>query len=722
MAVPSLVWGDAGVRAGALVRNEGEAQMQRQLLGGPFAEPAFGFGAGSFMNQGEMSLGLDGSLGRARAMSKDSNGSHHSGPGEIGMTAVYQRLIARVIAVVACVLIASVVAGMASWSWRQHKVAASPPATPIGEVRPIVAPPRGQWFQGLEDSIMILSPSMEPDEMQAAVDAVFAEMERDADGSEGSFHKGQFGVKRRAILLLPGDYGSLKIPVNWYTTVSGVGLNPSEVLIEGVSSTDSYPGSVRGSLENFWRSVEGVTLTEASTLWSISQGASLRRSIVQGDLWLSETDEQQGKDGDNKHYASGGFLADVEVKGTLHWGYQQQFFFRGSTMASVAYEPSGQSMVFVGVVGAPDYDTSKPRPLVSNIAHAPEVAEKPYLVHWENAWYVAVPPMVSQARGALSEEDRRRVSLISMDDVYVARPWDGPKTIEDGISEKKALLLTPGIYGLAAPIRITRPGFVVLGIGMPTLVATSGNSALVVSATDVRVAQVLLEAGSSTEYFDSSDPLLLWSGNGGIASDMFTRVGAFSYETAFHRVCEVTEVDVMVQVDGNHVVLDNMWLWHADHDDCTGKSKKPASDSCDSSTGLVVEGNDVIAYALSVEHTKADLLQWNGEGGQLFFYQAELPYRSNLNYGDQRHVGYRVAADVKGHICYGVGVYLVFKTFRMPAAVQLSATTIATNLFAWSISDDSLGWDYLYCLAAGNESRCDQGLCDGNFCYTLQAR
>ncbi|CAK0887222.1 unnamed protein product, partial [Prorocentrum cordatum] len=203
------------------------------------------------------------------------------------------------------------------------------------------------------DNVLVLSPTMSASALQGAVDSISQEMDQDASGAYGSYERGQFGVRRRAILLLPGDYGDLRVPVSWYTTVSGVGLQPSEVLVRGVSSEDAYPGSKRGSLENFWKGVEGLTLKEGSTLWSISQGASLRRCVVRGDLWLSETDEEHGADGENRHYASGGFLSDLRVQGTVHWGMQQQFFYRSSTFGGVEYRAAGQSMVFVGVEGAP---------------------------------------------------------------------------------------------------------------------------------------------------------------------------------------------------------------------------------------------------------------------------------------------------------------------------------------------------------------------------------
>lgn len=700
------------------------------LTGGPFAQTAFGQqpGGGGYMRSGHW---VDDQMGRPRASSLDSVRSGHSqgsahtprgvqaskeppwgAQGTPGGPPLRLILLAVIIGVsVLAVVVVSAIVRNWILGRRHGDVPAEAPV--IGSGPPVQDQP-SVWYQGL-DNILVLSPTMSASALQGAVDSISQEMEQDASGAYGSYEKGQFGVRRRAILLLPGDYGDLKIPVSWYTTVSGVGLQPSEVLVRGVSSEDAYPGSKRGSLENFWKAVEGLTLKEGSTLWSISQGASLRRCVVQGELYLSETDEEHGSDGENKHYASGGFLSDLRVQGEVHWGMQQQFFFRSSTFGSVEYHAAGQSFVFVGVDGAPDYDPAKAKPLVATVESAPLVAEKPYLVFRDGHWHVAVPQLAAETRGALSDDVRAQAELIGMDQVYVARPGDDAARIQTGIAGKRVLLITPGIYGLDAPIRVDQPGFVVLGIGMPTLVTTAGNSALQVRADGVRVAQVLLESGSEVGRWDPTEPLLVWGGSDGVASDLFTRLGAFSYQTPFHRQCAVTQADVMAKVDGHRVVLDNVWLWHADHDDCTRDGDAPASDECVSSTGLVVEGNDVIAYGLSVEHTKGDLVQWNGEGGQLFFFQAELPYNSNPSFGDERHVGYRVSAAVGSHSCYGVGVYQVYNTFSMTAAMRLPESANAVNLFAWCITDDRSGLGSLYC----TDADCFEGTCDDRFCYAL---
>jgi hypothetical protein len=42
--------------------------------------------------------------------------------------------------------------------------------------------------------------------------------------------------------------------------------------------------------------------------------------------------------------------------------------------------------------------------------------------------------------------------------------------------------------------------------------------------------------------------------------------------------------------------------------------------------GLVVKGDHVTTYGLSVEHFLQDNTLWQGDNGAMYFYQCELPY------------------------------------------------------------------------------------------------
>jgi len=67
----------------------------------------------------------------------------------------------------------------------------------------------------------------------------------------------------------------------------------------------------------------------------------------------------------------------------------------------------------------------------------------------------------------------------------------------------------------------------------------------------------------------------------------------------------------MVTINSGNVVIDNTWLWRADHD-ITGdvvNSNNPVSH------GITVNGDNVIAYGLAVEHVLEDQVVWNGNNG-----------------------------------------------------------------------------------------------------------
>lgn len=562
------------------------------------------------------------------------------------------------------------------------------------------------WYDGIR-SVHVMSPS--DSQVQETIDDIFREMGVDPPGVRGIPFKGQFGTNRKALILRRGDYGDVTIPVNFYTSVIGVGGVPDAVKVGAILANDTYPDTEKGGLENFWRSVEGLTTMHQTVTWAVSQAAPLRRVNITGDLFLSQ------RDGEQVHYTSGGFMSEVAVGGTLHWGTQQQFFFRNCDFASVDYTGAGRSFVFVGVKGAPTQDAGKTTPYISAVDTVPGVAEKPYLVEENDVWSILVPSVRTAVAPGTQWEQTLLDEMIPMTDVFVAKEGDNESTITIGMQGKRALLLTPAIYYFDKPLFIKDPNFVVLGIGFPTLVTTSGFSALVVEAPGVRVAQVLIEAGHEKTR-DATAPMFQWNGPDGVASDIFTRVGAFAYETDKHQACLQTHASIHVDVPGDRVIVDNTWFWHADHDDCTPVSASPASDKCYSGNGLVVSGDNVTVYGLAVEHTSVDLVDWKGEGGLIFFFQSELPYH-DPSFADQGYCGYKVAYGIQRHTAYGVGIYQVFPTYTLEADMRVPATAQLTNTFSWAIttkSNKTLG--KLLCASPGMND-CHQGTCDNNSCH-----
>jgi len=125
------------------------------------------------------------------------------------------------------------------------------------------------------------------------------------------------------------------------------------------------------------------------------------------------------------------------------------------------------------------------------------------------------------------------------------------------------VILQPGIYHLEESLKITKANTVLMGLGMATLIPTNGNAAIEVDNVDgVRIASVLLEAGAV-----HSNSLLVFgqrdfsgdSNNPGSISDIFARVGGTNSTGDM-------STDQMVTINSGNVIIDNVWLWRADHD------------------------------------------------------------------------------------------------------------------------------------------------------------
>ena len=113
-------------------------------------------------------------------------------------------------------------------------------------------------------------------------------------------------------------------------------------------------------------------------------------------------------------------------------------------------------------------------------------------------------------------------------------------------------------------------------------------------------------------------------------------------------------------VNSDNVLLDDIWAWRADHGNGVGWTANTAD------TGVIVNGDNVTAYGLFVEHYQKYEVIWNGENGQ----GRLLPERDALRPaepggvdGGPRRPGYaafKVADDVKSFSGYGMGSYSFF--------------------------------------------------------------
>jgi hypothetical protein len=411
---------------------------------------------------------------------------------------------------------------------------------------------------------------------------------------------------------------------------------------------------------NFWRAVENLAVEPAkdTMIWGVSQASPMRRVHVKGNLQLYD-----------KGYASGGFLADSRVDGTVNAGPQQQWFTRNSKMGK--WIGSNWNMMFVGVHGAPAQNW--PDGAYTTINETPLVREKPYLISDEMGFSVKIPQLKKSSSGPGWLNGSNNEKTIGMDKFYIADPaTDNSETINSALAKGKNILFTPGRYLLEKSISIKKPGTIVMGMGMATLIPVNGNAAVEISDVDgvtvcgltidagCKFSQILFRAGEpGSKISHSNDPLFLY--------DLFFRVGGPAEGSA----------SACLEINSNDVYIDHTWLWRADHGNGVGWDKNRCAN------GLIVNGDNVTVYGLFNEHFQEYQTLWNGNNGRVYFYQSEMPYdppsvSSWAHNNTNGYASYKVADKVKSHEAWGLGIYNVFydapvivdKAIETPAALE----------------------------------------------------
>ena len=491
-------------------------------------------------------------------------------------------------------------------------------------------------------NVLVFDPTMAMSDIQSKLDNVYSKMDAD-----------QFDNLGYAYFFKPGKY-DLDVQIGFYTHVIGLGTSPDDVTITGaVRAKADWLGSNNATC-NFWRTAENLAVVptpaidNGTDVWATSQGTSLRRIHVKGSIILE----------DSGGWASGGFIGDSKIDTKIDSSTQQQYLTRNVDLTS--WQGSSWNMVFVGD-GQPPSGTW-PHPTYTVVDATPVVREKPFLyVDASGSYLVMVPALKKQATGSSWAKDAAGSPTppgvpLSIDRFYIAKPGtDTATTINAALAAGKHLLLTPGDYALDSPIQVKLANTVVLGIGLPVLTSTSGNAVLTVDDVDgVTLAGLLVEAGAK------SAPSLLQIGAAGSAADhganptvlfdLNCRIGGNISGTA----------EVCVTVNSNDVILDNSWLWRADH----GAGANWNTNK--SNSGIVVNGNDVTAYGLFSEHHQQFQTLWNGNGGAVYFYQSEMPYDPpnqtawDESSSENGYASYKVADAVTTHTGAGIGVYSFF--------------------------------------------------------------
>ncbi len=515
------------------------------------------------------------------------------------------------------------------------------------------------------ENVFIFNQQMDMQQIQDLIDSLYHQLHS---------RSSEFGDKRIALLFAPGTY-HLDIKVGYYMSILGLGETPDDVLIIGsLISKGEKNGNVTC---NFWRSVENITIesqTGEMNIWGVSQASPMRRVHIKGDIQLHDNG-----------WASGGFIADSKIDGTVYAGGQQQWFTRNTDIGK--WNQGNWNIMFMGVSNTPE--ANWPDNPYTVINETPVIREKPYLVKRGSEFLIKLPILRNNSSGIGWTENNINQTELPLLNFYIAKENSAnAETINTALAEGKNIFFCPGIYVLDQSLKVNRPGTILAGIGMATLRSGNGNSVIEVSdVSGVTISGLIIDAGKK-----KSETLVkvgeINSNNNHEVNptflhDIFIRVGGYG---------EGSTSSCMV-INSNNVVVDHTWLWRADHGMHVGWDQNVTKN------GLIVNGNNVTVYGLFCEHFHEYQTLWNGNDGRVYFYQSEMPYdppspeayRHGTTNG---FASYKVSNQVTNHEAWALGIYCVF--FKAPVIVDQAIETPAHI-------ENSIHHKIIYWLYGGNK-------------------
>jgi hypothetical protein len=448
----------------------------------------------------------------------------------------------------------------------------------------------------------------------------------------------QFGSSRYAIFFEPGTYGSAASPldfqVGYYTQVAGLGAEPGAVVINGAINVFNQcdAGGNCNGLDNFWRSLSNLTLNvhlpssppayapysgdpftpgcdNSAEMWAVSQAAPMRRVIMNGSVVLQDYCA-------NNAFVSGGYFADDEFNGGQVGSFgQQQYFTRNSNIDN--WSNGVWNQAFLGDNGAPATSFGPGTNGYTTLPTTPVSEEAPFLYRDSNGnLAVFEPSVLHNSVGPDYAGGPAPGKSIPIDQFFIADPSTPVGAINAALATGQNLILTPGVYNLDQTIEVTHPDTVVLGLGFATLIPEHGNVAMqTASVPGIKVSGLIFDAGpvnspvllqiggrNAGGTHDANDPTLV--------QDVFFRIGG----------AEPGQATTSLVVNADNAILDDIWAWRADHGNGVGWTSNRAD------TGVVVNGDNVTAYGLFVEHYQKYEVIWTGQNGEVVFFQNEMPY------------------------------------------------------------------------------------------------
>ncbi|MGA5300199.1 ricin-type beta-trefoil lectin domain protein [Nucisporomicrobium flavum] len=522
-------------------------------------------------------------------------------------------------------------------------------------------------------NVHIYDRSMSDAAIQSSLDSVF--------NAQKDTLSAQFATRRDALVFKPSTTPyNVGANIGFNTSILGLGQNPDDVRINGAVTVDAFNASDAGNAtQNFWRSAENMSINTngGTNRWAVAQAAPYRRMHVIGGLNLFPA---------SYGWASGGYIADSKVDGNVESASQQQWYTKDSTLGS--WSGSNWNMVFSGTNGAPanNFNTAAAGPRFTTLGTTPVSRDVPYLyLDSAGKYRVFLPSLRTNASGPSWAGGSTPGSSVPMSTFFVAKPGDSAATINTALANGCNVFFTPGIYHVNQTLHVTKANTVVLGIGYPTIIPDNGVNAMDVADVDgVRLKGLLFDAGTT-----NSDTLLKvglaksgvsHAANPTTVQDVFFRIGGMVAGKATNSLV----------VNTNNTIIDHTWAWRADHGNGIGWTTNTADN------GLTVNGDNVLATGLFVEHYQKNEVVWNGANGKIIFFQNEMPYdppnqAAWMNGSQNGYPAIKVASGVTTFEAWGLGSYCFFNVNNSVASARAFEVPAVAGVKFHNMAAVSLG-------------------------------
>ena len=478
-------------------------------------------------------------------------------------------------------------------------------------------------------------------------------------------------------------------------SIAGLYVEPTGTDCEKVHST--------GGLDNFWRSARYLNITGADNCYlSISQSCPIRNlasSIVEfayGTKGLT-TDETECKTktfdvataAGQLAFNSGGFCSDITASKEISFGSQQQFMakdcssplYTGGAWAitllnctdsagaliqdnsNVAVDSEFKN-IFIVVndddfkVQCPDIDISGMYAVDGTVAASPEIGAT---IYSDSKTKKEVSTTVSNFTPPAKKLPQDRESWVNFKDVIASS------------STTDTIFVFAGLYYIDEDTTLTQN---VIGIGMPVILLkaklTIGKGVQIYSL----IFDVFGTFNSDVITFQDSvrafDVSVRCGGLADTTSYLQQQTPAPTYKPMLpDSSVKINPGYAALRVSGDGCYMENVWIWRADH--FYGGSQFPDMSANPADHGLIIDGNNVRAACLQVEHFDKENVIWNGSGGKLVMFQNEIPY-----YGSAFDTPVLVL-NGSGFEGWSIGIYCYFANNPVTVDHTILVTTKASD-------------------------------------------